>query len=397
MKLKEVSPAAEVVHSNSKPVVEPRIKEVPKVEETKRFSESAKVPEKSPDLPRQEKADDTVAKADNKQQGLQVPVKEENVKPQSEVEGNKKEFVDKQAAEAFLKKLEEHQQNQKKLLEEQKEILEELKQHHAQDVREKIEKEIVNEESMAQNKKREDEIVPKLAAPSVNAGVGAKVPADDQAKKVIADHPAAADKIIQEQEKIIEKISENIAKEDKNAQLLEKLEEGLNKEVQKMDTQTKDNEQVKPPVVPQTVPKVENVKRESEGPHPPLIQPQQAAPQNNNLPPNHPQNINNGNVDIARGVLVGSLGSNLDSPKVPESVSRSNPVEDIKIQPSIDGIKQSNSKASKSPPSPKPETILKKTANGAVEKEGRKAEIKKEKEVKKPEDNIAEAKIDREM
>lgn len=169
-------------------------------------------------------ANDVVPPKDAKMDELQQPGASDDTK---------KEFVDKVVAEAFLKRLEEHQENQKKLLEEQKEILEELKQHHAHDVKDKIEKE--------KNTEQDSVKVPDAEKPSNQFESRDKEKPAPVVENInqnnVASSPGmrASDKIIQEQEKIIAKISENIEKEDKNAKLLEKFEEGLNKEVEMMD------------------------------------------------------------------------------------------------------------------------------------------------------------------
>jgi len=109
-------------------------------------------------------------------------VKEEDIHEDKEPEKKKvesKDFVDKNVAQEILKKLEEHQENERKLLKEQKEILEELKQHREKD------KEI-------QTKNQENE----LNAP---APLPKKVVTGEQKKNLPIDRKADVEKIVRQE------------------------------------------------------------------------------------------------------------------------------------------------------------------------------------------------------
>lgn len=214
----------------------------------------------------------------------------------------KKEFVDKQVAEDFLKKLEEHQENQKKLLEEQKEILEELKQHHAQDVREKIEKE------KHATKDNND-----LQSISNDNGDGKGKQADIN-QNISPAAEEKADKLMQEQEQIIKKISQNIEKEHKNVEMLEKLEEGLNK---KLDaTKADENKQ------PEPVQENEKVNQPKEQ----KLQPQTHDHDRQNGENQKPKQVaeilqlaNQSNLNKEKSTLTGSVGPHVRSADTPKN------------------------------------------------------------------------------
>ncbi|CAL8100309.1 unnamed protein product [Orchesella dallaii] len=215
-----------------------------------------------------------------------APAPEETINQKIDpvVDDSKKEFVDKNVAEAFLKRLEEHQENQKKLLEEQKEILQELKEHHAQDVRDKLEK----------DKQKDDDVALNHSEGGPDGVQNNNNEVKEEKEKLGANVPETADKLIKEQEKIIEKISENIEKENKNAQLLEKLEEGLNKEVRKAEKDVAEDVKQKvmqPKEVPASVPRNSSINKLVDLPS--KISPQETLK----------------GFDKERGVLVGSLGS----------------------------------------------------------------------------------------
>lgn len=236
----------------------------------------------------------------------------------------KKEFVDKNVAEEFLKRLEEHQESQKKILEEQKEILEELKQHHAHDIQEKLEKDKKKEQDS--EKPMDGQIEER---PNAVANDEPKSPSQ-QPGNTASD--VVQDKIIQQQEKIIKTMSDNIEKENKNVQLLEKFEEGLNQEVKLMDSQQQINVNKTQPQVNLDTSLFKNDQQQAAAP---LADPEQQKGDTNNA-------LNW--VDKDKGVLVGSLSvKKADADIQPESKLLDSKVSEAKLQPSnTNSIKTDN-------------------------------------------------------
>ncbi|ODN00442.1 putative sodium-coupled neutral amino acid transporter 10 [Orchesella cincta] len=252
-------------------------------------------------------------------------------KMDSVIDDTKKDFVDKNVAEAFLKRLEEHQENQKKLLEEQKEILQELKEHHAQDVRDKLEK----------DKQKDDDaalVLPEDGPNKIQDSNNNNNEVKQGNEKSGAHVPETADKLIKEQEKIIEKISENIEKENKNAQLLEKLEEGLNNEVKKVEKNNAEDAKSKAmPIPAKDLSEPRNMSSANK----------QAGLSKNKIPLDKGRETLKG-FDKERGVLVGSLGSSRrgsetgDKEEADKSVS--NNMQPAKVEPQKDAQKPPNVK-----------------------------------------------------
>lgn len=176
-------------------------------------AEVSSKPEAEPERENKKDADDTVSSAK-----LNFPEPISGIGENKAAVHDKSPTMEKDSAVDILKKLEVHQENQKKLLEEQRKILEELKEHHEIDVHRQ------QQSDKVQTPLKADELINAVAREEAKNQ-------EDEINQDVIDKKVE----VLQQEKLIEKLSENLEKEKENVKIIEKIEAGLNEEIVKID------------------------------------------------------------------------------------------------------------------------------------------------------------------